>query len=311
MPGMHVVLSALLLASGVARPASAEGRTATLDTSGNTTTPRPTTFSTLTVTPTTTNTKVHSPAWPTASFTDGRCTWSALSATWKCDRKGFVCEGWVDNSRHDHHGVCVDRRTPEQKEADKQEAANGKNGRCAYSYDTQSYYCTHRGSFCTVEMVCADHRTAEEKAEDQAVEAFKEALREEDRSRRSRINAIVGGAFSGLIGVGVLCCIWRCWRRKRQAGAPAREQVRRERQDAMELRVIADKENKRKARLDEELERALIKGIMAGRPGSLEQRDLVAQLERVRVARAAKATPVGVGGGVSGCRDDELPGYTR
>ena len=40
----------------------------------------------------------------------------------------------------------VDWRTPEQKEADNEEAADGKEGRCAYSYDTHSYFCTQRGS---------------------------------------------------------------------------------------------------------------------------------------------------------------------
>ena len=45
---------------------------------------------------------------------------------------------------------------PEQKEAHKHETADGKNRRCAYSDDKQSYYCIKR------EFVCADNRTKED-----------------------------------------------------------------------------------------------------------------------------------------------------
>jgi hypothetical protein len=201
-----------------------------------------------------------------------------------------VCEGLVTGRQNDHHGVCGDRRTPGQKEADKHEAADGKNGGCAYSYDTQGYYCTQRGFVCIDEMACADRRTAEEKAEDKAIEALEEALRQESQRRHKRMNAIVGGIISGLIGVvigvGTLCWVWRC-RRKRREGKPAREQTRRDRERGMELAKVEStraKKEEKKANLDRELEKALINGITAARPGTCLQRDLVAQLERVRAA---------------------------
>jgi hypothetical protein len=202
-----------------------------------------------------------------------------------------VCEGLVTGRQNDHRGVCVDQRTPAQKEADKQEAADGKNGRCAYSYDTQSYYCPRRGFVCIDERACADRRTAEEKAEDKAIEAFEEALRQEDKRRHRRKNAIVGGIIGGwvgvVIGVGILCWVWRSWRRKRREGRPARVQARRDRERGIELTKLESTRAKReeeKARLHRELETALINGITAARPGTYLQRDLVAQLQRVRAA---------------------------
>jgi hypothetical protein len=81
--------------------------------------------------------------------------------------------------RDDQRGVCVDRRTPEQRQADKHEAADGKNGRCAYSYDTQSYCYPQRGFLCIHEITYAERRTAGEKEKDKAIEASEEALRQE------------------------------------------------------------------------------------------------------------------------------------
>jgi hypothetical protein len=154
-------------------------------------------LSTFTVTPTTTMTitESSSPTSRAASLIDGRCQGDKYKG-WKCSRKSFACK----------ERVCIDRRTPKQKEADKHDAVDGKNGRCAYNYDAQSYYCTQRGFVCIDEMVCADHRTAE-KAED-------EALRVEKKRKVKRVAAIVNSTFEGVVGV----ALWR--------GKPGREQAK-------------------------------------------------------------------------------------
>ena len=214
MTWLHVLFYASwLLASSVAQPAPANGGALALDPSGSPPAVEPalmlTTLSTFTVPPATTMTITESPS-PTsraASLIDGRCQRDCCKG-WKCSRKGFECEG----------GVCVDRRTPEQKEADKHDAADGKNGRCKYSYDAQSYYCTQRGFVCIDEMVCADHRTAEEKAEDEAVGLEK-------------IVAIVCGVFGGVIVIVVVTCIvGTIWLEREQAKSDMRraEQARKE-----------------------------------------------------------------------------------
>jgi hypothetical protein len=210
-----------LLTSSVA---PADGRALALDSSGSPPTVAPaltlTTLSTFTVTPattttatatitatitttiTTTITESPSPTSRAASLINGRCQRDDYRG-WKCRRKGFACEG----------NVCVDRRTQEEKEADKQDAADGKNGRCKYSYDAQSYYCTQRGFVCINETVCADHRTTKEKAED-------EALRVEKAKRTA---AIVGGVFGGVIGVVLVTCIVMRVRDPERKSKPGRE----------------------------------------------------------------------------------------
>ena len=103
-----------------------------------------------------------------------------------------------------------------QKEADKHDTADGENGRCAYSYDAQSYYCTQRGFVCIDEMVCADRRTAEEKAED-------EALRVGKKRKVKRVAVIVDGIFGGVIGVAL------------GRGKPGREQAKSDRRGGIKL----------------------------------------------------------------------------
>ena len=156
----------------------------------------------------TTITESPSPTSRRASLIDGRCYWSNCEG-WKCSRKGFACEG----------GVCVDRLTPEQKEADKHDAADGKKGRCKYSYDAQSYYCTQRRFACVDETVCANHRTAEAKAEN-------EVLSTEKKRKAKRTAAIVGGVFGGVIEVvlvtGIVMRICGLWKK----GKPEREQAK-------------------------------------------------------------------------------------
>lgn len=169
---------------------------------------------------------------------------------------------------------------------DKQNVADGQYVRCAYSFDVHSYYCTHRGIVCIDQMVCTDNRTAE----DQALQTFMEVWRQEEKRKQDRTDTIVGGTLAGLfgvaIGIGILCCIWRCWKGRESARARSRQRRDRERQDALELGNAAHKEDKRKARLDAQLEEALIKeGIPAAKPGSLEQKELTARLERARLLR--------------------------
>ena len=56
---------------------------------------------------------------------------------------------------------------------------------------------------------------------------------------------------------------------------------------------MKQKESPRKAKLDEELMKGRMKGIGAARPGSLEQTELVAQLERVRVCEGSDGSCCG------------------
>jgi hypothetical protein len=66
---------------------------------------------------------------------DGYCKYS-WSRKWHCEPKSFACEG-IRNAedRDDDVGMRVDRRIPEQKEADKQNAADGKDGRCSFRFE--------------------------------------------------------------------------------------------------------------------------------------------------------------------------------
>jgi len=105
-----------------------------------------------------------------------------------------------------------------QKEADKHDTADGENGRCAYSYDAQSYYCMQRGFVCIDEMVCADHRTAEEMAED-------EALRVGKKRKVKRVAVIVDGIFGGVIGVALGRVSREGTGQERQAGRDQAEQA--------------------------------------------------------------------------------------
>lgn len=41
-----------------------------------------------------------------------------------------------------HDLVYIDKRTPDQKETDKHEDADGKDGRCLFTYKTGNYTCT-------------------------------------------------------------------------------------------------------------------------------------------------------------------------
>jgi hypothetical protein len=88
-----------------------------------------------TTSPNTNTTTVEGPSNATAPLIDGRCKWKWAEALWKCPRKGFECIKFV----------CVDARMPEQKEADKQEKADGRDGRFLFTFDTGNHTCTQRG----------------------------------------------------------------------------------------------------------------------------------------------------------------------
>jgi hypothetical protein len=67
----------------------------------------------------------------------------------------------VSKKAEDHDddaGVCVDRRTPEQKEADKQNAADGKDGRYSFKFE-DGYYCKHKGFVCVDGRKCYERLT--------------------------------------------------------------------------------------------------------------------------------------------------------
>jgi hypothetical protein len=74
-------------------------------------------------------------------------------------------------------------------------------------------------------MVCADHRTAEEKAED-------EALRVEKKRKVKRVAAIVDGIFGGVIGVAP------------GRGKPGREQATSDRRGGIRLSKLERKAGK-------------------------------------------------------------------
>lgn len=105
------------------------------------------------------------PTGTIASHIDGYCKRNSQSEKWYCERKGFVCGGFND----DEAKVCVDRRSIVQKEADRQEAADGKDGRCNFRYEV-GYYCTQKGFECVDGRTCEDRRTDWERYEDDGKE---------------------------------------------------------------------------------------------------------------------------------------------
>ena len=145
-------------------------------------------------------------------------------------------------------------------------------------------------------MVCADHRTAEEKAEDEAED---EALKVEKKRKAKRIAAIVGGVFGGLIGVVLVKCtvmrIWAHWKK----GKPGREQAKsdiRRGSGLSKLERRAGKQEVEKAKLEHELGKLLVRAKKATKAGSCEQRDLVTELESLRAELRAKKQGPAVGG---------------
>ena len=71
----------------------------------------------------------------------------------------------------------MDRRTPEQKEADKQNAADGKDGRCGFRFE-DGYYCKHKGFVCVDGRKCDDRRTDSQRWEDDRLERLREDKKE-------------------------------------------------------------------------------------------------------------------------------------
>jgi hypothetical protein len=83
--------------------------------------------------------------------------------------------------------------------ADRQGAADSKNGRCLYSHGSKSFNCSRAGFVCVDEILCADGRTEEQK-EDEDKGA---------RSKRKKYvrDAAIGGAFGGELGILILSAI--------------------------------------------------------------------------------------------------------
>lgn len=91
-----------------------------------------------------------------------------------------------------------------------QEDAEGKNGRCLFTYETGNYTCAQRGFECQDQTLCVDRRTPEEKAEDNKIHAAK-----------AKTAKLAGAIVGGIIGAGVLlsrmiCCCRAIPRNRRE-----------------------------------------------------------------------------------------------
>lgn len=150
----------------------------------------------------------------------GRCEFkdwhSGTMPSWGCAAKGFECL---------QDKVCVDNRTPGQKIADKQDAADGKDGCCLFNPQTQGYGCAKRGFRCIDEEKCVDERTPKERKEDAANEA-----RRLQKWKTSRLaGAVVGSVVAGCLLLSIAqCFIRQRWPKPVVSGAVLRAEVERE-----------------------------------------------------------------------------------
>jgi hypothetical protein len=103
-------------------------------------------------------------------------------------------------------------RTPEQKEADKQVTANGKDGRCLFTFETGKYTCTQQDFVCQEEHFCVDNRTPEQKAEDDKLQAIRDEQKRRDDLEKAKTGKLAGGIVGGricaaiILGVVICCC---------------------------------------------------------------------------------------------------------
>jgi hypothetical protein len=93
---------------------------------------------------------------------------------------------------------------PEQKEADKQEKADGKDGRCLFTFDTGKYTCTQRGFQYQDNNFCIDHRTPEEKAEDGKIQAKKDTQKRKDDLENAKSKNLAGAIAGGIVCAGII-----------------------------------------------------------------------------------------------------------
>ena len=171
-----------------------------------------------TTSPSTNTTTAEGPSNATAPLINGRCKWKWADKAWTCPRKGFECINYV----------CVDKRTPEQKEADKQEKADGKDGRCLFTYDIGNYTCTQRGFECQDNNCCIDHRTPEEKAADEKIQAKKDAQTRKDDLEKAKWGNLAGAIAGGIVCAGIILgVIIRCFGGKPRTKRPDAETVAR------------------------------------------------------------------------------------
>jgi hypothetical protein len=244
---------------------------------------------TISVTPTLTSfltsTVTHTPSSRVAEpLVDGRCYWDRGVQRWTWKRKGFACTTDF---------MCVDLRTELQKQADRQEAADGKNGGCLFSFESRTFGCPQKGFECEDEVLCVDKRTVREMIEDE--------LEEEMKKRASRklyvANTIVGGTFAGIAGLLIwCCCCCGCCDDERDAKRDAKmarkqqardaEKAKKERNIALqEIEKAKAKEERRQAKRDREVEDAVVKAIQKSEAGSQEQRDWIAVWETIRAVK--------------------------
>ena len=182
------------------------------------------------------------------SLVHGRCKCSGYKYENGCCEGTAYCDG---NGFHCERDVCIDRRTPAQKEADKQEAANGRNGRCLYSSSDKTYSCPQRGFFCVNETRCEDWRTPEQKAEDTKAAELAKTQREAKKKTDGIIaGSVVGGTFGSVILLLLGRCCWRSRSLKPQRRRDDRAHELSERNAYHEARRATPEEQDAKAKLE-------------------------------------------------------------
>lgn len=215
---------------------------------------------------------------PAEPVIDGRCSWDEDARCWTCKWKAFAC---------DRGYWYFGQRMELEKAADRQGATDGKNGRCLYSHESNRFSCSRTGFVYVDDVLCADRRTEEQKKEDEDKGA---------RTKRKKYvrDAAIGGTFGGKLGISILCCYCRCccskagrsWRWTQRGHKCGARDVQRKRdvRDAIELDRIGVMEEQTRAKLEREVEDAPVKVIRKAKVGSLEQKDLISQWERIKAA---------------------------
>jgi hypothetical protein len=122
--------------------------------------------------------------------------------------------------------LCFDKRTELEKVADRQEAADRKNGRCLYSHKSNIFRCSRTSFVCVDQVLCGVRTTEEQNKEDEDKGA---------RAKRKKYvrDAAIGGTFEGMLGISTLCC-YCCYcgsggRKKKSETDAERARTRRER----------------------------------------------------------------------------------
>lgn len=189
--------------------------------------------------------------------------------------------------------MCVDQRTDLQKLADRQEAADGNDGKCLYSFESDTFGCPRKGFECVDEVLCVDKRSKAEKMEDEEEEAIARAT-----WKKHVKDAAIAGIFGGILGLLMLCCCCcRCCGRFN--GERCSTKAKTQRRQAMNERAA-----------EYAIPKAIPKAIRKSKPGSPGQRDSITPLERTRAAKVAggAVTRTPTAGGVGGASHDRNDG---